>query len=248
MVWSTSTTERDKWVLTFAIPSTTFCLSTCKIPFFAVRDTRSSCHWPRVRGSSLLSKKDVMLTFCVHLMKWGNPADRYSIIWGVSVRGLWETSLWIDELSKEDSFHQCTWTLSNLWWVWTEWKNRKSGTFSLGRSFYIHLIPPLDSSTAPGSWDMDQNLYHRCPGSWSFGLRLQLVPWIHLYAWKELHYRHFSWLLASLKKTVDCLSPIIIRDKLTRQMLSYVSICFPIGSVWPEAFLSCPPVPVAVSK
>lgn len=51
-------TGRNKWVLlTSAIPSTAFCLSTCKIPFFAVRDTRRSCHWPRVRASSLLSRK-----------------------------------------------------------------------------------------------------------------------------------------------------------------------------------------------
>lgn len=44
-------------LLTSAIPSTAFCLSTCKMPFFAVRDTCSSCQWPRVRGSSLLSKE-----------------------------------------------------------------------------------------------------------------------------------------------------------------------------------------------
>lgn len=41
-------------MLTSAMPSTGFCLSTCRIPFFAVRDTRSSCHWPRLTGSSLL--------------------------------------------------------------------------------------------------------------------------------------------------------------------------------------------------
>lgn len=44
-------------LLTSAIASTTFCLSTCKIPFFAVRDTCRSCQRPRVRGSSLLLKE-----------------------------------------------------------------------------------------------------------------------------------------------------------------------------------------------
>lgn len=44
-------------LLTSAIPSTGFCWSTCNIPFFAVRDTFSSCHCFRLTGSSLLFKR-----------------------------------------------------------------------------------------------------------------------------------------------------------------------------------------------
>lgn len=128
MAWPSPTTGRNKCVLlTSAIPSTTFCLSTCKIPFFAVRDTRRSCHWPRVRVSSLLSKKDVVLTFYIHLTRWRNPADWYRIISGVSMRiFFWAINLWIDKQSEEDSLHQSRWTLPSILWVQTEWKDRKS--------------------------------------------------------------------------------------------------------------------------
>lgn len=62
--------QKHRCVLTSAMPSTTFCLSTCKMPFFAVRETCSSCQWPRVRGSSLLLKEGNWARGLAPLVLW----------------------------------------------------------------------------------------------------------------------------------------------------------------------------------